>query len=102
MEITLYLSEKFIEPYLLCLIKLFVCCSAVCFYEICLCFYLFIIFLAGQSTVVFYHVLVLLVVRGVRKGARNTTIPHMVARENRNTASKFSQIPKPQLQMGKS
>ena len=37
MEITLYLSEKFIEPYLHCLIKLFVCFSAVCFYEICLC-----------------------------------------------------------------
>ena len=38
---------------------------------------------------------------GVR-GATNTTIPHMVAREYRNTASKFSQIPKLQLQMGKS
>ena len=37
-----------------------------------------------------------------RKGGTNTAIPHMVAREYRNTASKFSQIPKPQLQMGKS
>ena len=41
-------------------------------------------------------------VRGGRKGGTNTAIPHMVAREYRNTASKFSQIPKPQLQMGKS
>ena len=41
-------------------------------------------------------------VRGGRKGGTNTVIPHMVAREYRNTASKFSQIPKPQLQMGKS
>ena len=40
--------------------------------------------------------------RGGRKGGTNTAIPHMVAREYRNTASKFSQIPKPQLQMGKS
>ena len=40
-------------------------------------------------------------VRGGRKGGTNTVIPHMVAREYRNTASKFSQIPKPQLQMGK-
>ena len=40
--------------------------------------------------------------RGRRKGGTNTAIPHMVAREYRNTASKFSQIPKPQLQMGKS
>ena len=40
--------------------------------------------------------------RGGRKGGANTAIPHMVAREYRNTASKFSQIPKPQLQMGKS
>ena len=39
---------------------------------------------------------------GGRKGGTNTAIPHMVAREYRNTASKFSQIPKPQLQMGKS
>ena len=38
---------------------------------------------------------------GGRKGGTNTAIPHMVAREYRNTASKFSQIPKPQLQMGK-
>ena len=42
------------------------------------------------------------VVGGGRKGGTNTAIPHMVAREYRNTASKFSQIPKPQLQMGKS
>ena len=41
-------------------------------------------------------------VRGGRKGGTNTVIAHMVAREYRNTASKFSQIPKPQLQMGKS
>ena len=34
-------------------------------------------------------------------GVRGVRIPHMVAREYRNTASKFSQIPKPQLQMGK-
>ena len=40
--------------------------------------------------------------RGGRKGGTNTAIPHVVAREYRNTASKFSQIPKPQLQMGKS
>ena len=40
--------------------------------------------------------------RGGRKGGTNTAIPHMVAKEYRNTASKFSQIPKPQLQMGKS
>ena len=40
--------------------------------------------------------------RGGRKGGTNTAIPHMVAQEYRNTASKFSQIPKPQLQMGKS
>ena len=39
---------------------------------------------------------------GGRKGGTNTAIPHMVAKEYRNTASKFSQIPKPQLQMGKS
>ena len=39
---------------------------------------------------------------GGRKGGTNTAIPHMVAREYCNTASKFSQIPKPQLQMGKS
>ena len=39
---------------------------------------------------------------GGRKGGANTAIPHVVAREYRNTASKFSQIPKPQLQMGKS
>ena len=39
---------------------------------------------------------------GGRKGGSNTAIPHMVAKEYRNTASKFSQIPKPQLQMGKS
>ena len=39
---------------------------------------------------------------GGRKGGTNTTIPHVVAREYRNTASKFSQIPKPQLQTGKS
>ena len=39
---------------------------------------------------------------GERKGGTNTAIPHVVAREYRNTASKFSQIPKPQLQMGKS
>ena len=39
---------------------------------------------------------------GGRKGGTNTAITHMVAREYRNTASKFSQIPKPQLQMGKS
>jgi len=39
---------------------------------------------------------------GGRKGGTNTAIPLMVAREYRNTASKFSQIPKPQLQMGKS
>ena len=39
---------------------------------------------------------------GGRKGGANTAIPHMVAREYCNTASKFSQIPKPQLQMGKS
>ena len=39
--------------------------------------------------------------RGGRKGGTNTAIPHMVAREYRNTASKFSQIPKAQLQMGK-
>jgi len=36
------------------------------------------------------------------KDETNTAIPHMVALEYRNTASKFSQIPKPQLQMGKS
>ena len=40
--------------------------------------------------------------RGGRKGGTNTAIPHIVAREYRNTASKFSQIPKPQLQIGKS
>ena len=39
---------------------------------------------------------------GGRKGGTNTAIPHMVAKEYRNTALKFSQIPKPQLQMGKS
>ena len=39
---------------------------------------------------------------GGRKGDTNTAIPHVVAREYRNNASKFSQIPKPQLQMGKS
>ena len=39
---------------------------------------------------------------GGRKGGANTAIPHMVAREYRNTASKFSQILKPQLQVGKS
>ena len=39
---------------------------------------------------------------GGRKGGTNTAITHIVAREYRNTASKFSQIPKPQLQMGKS
>ena len=39
---------------------------------------------------------------GGRKGGTNTAIPHVVARKYRNTASKFSQIPKPQLQMGKS
>ena len=44
----------------------------------------------------------MLAYRGGRKGGTNTAIPHMVAREYRNTASKFSQIPKPQLQMGKS
>ena len=43
-----------------------------------------------------------MLLRGGRKGGTNTAIPHMVAREYRNTASKFSQIPKPQLQMGKS
>ena len=37
---------------------------------------------------------------GRRKGGTNTAIQHMVAREYRNTASKFSQIPKPQLQIG--
>ena len=41
-------------------------------------------------------------IAGGRKGGANTAIPHMVAQEYRNTASKFSQIPKPQLQMGKS
>ena len=40
--------------------------------------------------------------RGGRKGGTITAIPHMVAREYRNTASQFTQIPKPQLQMGKS
>ena len=30
---------------------------------------------------------------GGRKGGTNTAIPHMVAREYRNTAPKFSQIP---------
>ena len=40
--------------------------------------------------------------RGGRKGGMNTAIPHMVGLEYRNTASKFSQIPKPLLQMGKS
>ena len=39
---------------------------------------------------------------GGRKGGTNTAIPHMVAREYRNTASQFTQIPKPQLPMGKS
>ena len=39
---------------------------------------------------------------GGRKGGTNTAIPHMVTREYRNTASKFSQIRKPQLQIGKS
>ena len=39
--------------------------------------------------------------RGGHKGGKNTAIPHMVAREYRNTASKFSQIPKPRLQMVK-
>ena len=41
---------------------------------------------------------------GVRGGggATNTAIPQMVAREYCNTASQFTQIPKPQLQMGKS
>ena len=34
-------------------------------------------------------------------GGTNTAIPHMVAREYRNTAVKFSQIPKLQLQMEK-
>ena len=33
---------------------------------------------------------------GGRKGGTNTAIPHVVAREYRNTVSKFSQIPKPQ------
>ena len=40
--------------------------------------------------------------RGGRKGGTNTAIPHMAAREYRNTASQFTQIPKPQLQIGKS
>ena len=31
----------------------------------------------------------------------NTAMPHMVAREYLNTASQFTQIPKPQVQMGK-
>ena len=39
---------------------------------------------------------------GGHKGGTNTAIPHVVAREYRDTASKFSQIPKPHLQMGKS
>ena len=38
---------------------------------------------------------------GVR-GDTNTAIPHMVAREYCNTASQLTQIPKVQLQMGKS
>ena len=46
--------------------------------------------------------LTVLVFRGGRKGGTNTAIPHMVAREYCNTASQFTQIPKPQLQMGKS
>ena len=36
-----------------------------------------------------------------RNGGTNTAIPHMIAPEYRNIAPKFSQIPKPQLQMGK-
>ena len=40
--------------------------------------------------------------RGGHKGGTNTAMPHMVAREYRNTASQFTQIPKPQLPMGKS
>ena len=37
-----------------------------------------------------------------RNGGTNSAIPHMIAREYRNIAPKFSQIPKPQLQMEKS
>ena len=36
-----------------------------------------------------------------RNGGTNSAIPHMIAREYRNIAPKFSQIPKPQLQMEK-
>ena len=41
-------------------------------------------------------------VRGGGGGGGNTAILHMVAREYFNTASQFTQIPKPQLQMEKS
>ena len=44
----------------------------------------------------------LAIMEGGRKGGTNTAIPHMVAREYRNTASQFTQIPKPKLPMGKS
>ena len=40
--------------------------------------------------------------KGGVRGGTNTAIPHMVAWEYRNTTSKFSKIPKPQLQIGKS
>ena len=37
--------------------------------------------------------------RGGRKGGTNIAIPHVVAQEYHNTASRFTQIPKPQVQI---
>ena len=44
---------------------------------------------------------IIVLFRGGRVRAPKTAIPHVVEKENRNTASKFTQIPKPQLQMVK-
>ena len=55
-----------------------------------------------HSLIAKYSPLQRLSVSSLLEGGTNTAIPHMVALEYRNTASKFSQIPKPQLQMGKS
>ena len=49
-----------------------------------------------------FHNNIVLPYWGGRRGGTNTAIPHMVAREYRNTVSQFTQIPKPQLPMGKS